>query len=107
MDGAVVQKKPDAEQRSSSDEDTVDLRNAEIGGDCNFSAWQCETRRDDVRGFKSEIKVSLDAARIRNKLTFAGASLPSVSAKNIEVGRAGEPWSFAVYLQRKCGDNQR
>jgi uncharacterized protein YjbI with pentapeptide repeats len=86
MDGAVVQKKPDAEQRSSNDEDTVDVRNAEIGGDCNFSAWQCETKRDDVRGFTSEIKVSLDAARIRNKLTFEGASVPSVSAKNIEVG---------------------
>jgi hypothetical protein len=53
MDGAVVQKKPDAEQRSANDEDTVDVRNAEIGGDCNFSAWQYETKRDDVRVSKA------------------------------------------------------
>jgi hypothetical protein len=86
MDGAEVKKGPAWEARCADEEEMVDVRNAEIAGDCNFSAWQCETKPVDVYGFKSDIKVTLDAARIRNKLTFKGATVPSICAKNIEVG---------------------
>jgi hypothetical protein len=86
LEGAVIRKDPASDTRPADEEDVVDVRNAEIGGDANFSAWQCESRPVDVFGFQSDIKVSLDSARIRNELTFKGASMPSISATNIEVG---------------------
>jgi hypothetical protein len=86
MDGAKIELGEHNSLRPSRDEDMIDVRNAEIAGDCNFCSWQSLAAPTEVFPFESAVEITLDAARIRNELTFAGARVKSVSAKNIEVG---------------------
>jgi hypothetical protein len=86
MDGALVEPRGDKPKLPASENETIDIRNAEIGGDCNLCAWQSMSAAENIYEFKSAIEVAMDSARIRNELRGSGASMHSLSAVGIEVG---------------------
>jgi hypothetical protein len=90
MEGAKLERlKPSAEQETSEDREVLDVRSAEIGANCNLSAWQSEADLADVDYFQANGDISIDAASIKGDLNMQGASI-GLDACN-EKGQGASP----------------
>jgi hypothetical protein len=85
LDGAKVETLKENPEKID-EQDSVDVRSAEIGGYCTFRSWQ--SKRDPSQTYRFEAKGSilLNSTRVKSDLSFSGALVKAIDAQNIEIG---------------------
>ena len=116
MEGAMVHCRGEYSAKDRAEKRMVlDIRNAEFGGDCDLCSWEAQPARHQAKGddarppvvvhrFETTGDIYLDAARIRSELSFSGAKVKAISARNVEVGGR---CSFSVMRFREQQDAHR
>ncbi len=86
LTGAKLRPQKTDTQAGEDERIVFEASNAVIGGHCSLNCWRPNQKGRPIYRFRAEGLISLESARINADLTFSGAHVEEIQAKNLYVG---------------------